>query len=194
MITYREAQLADLSGIRDINVHYILHTSLTFMHAPPPLETYITKWHDLKDRGLPYFVAVDQQEEGALEAKVIGYASLSPFRGHLVSYTPTAELSLFVHPEYHSKSIGSNLLKILVDLLNSGKLTHKVEEAYQEVIIGVDGTASTGPTSQVRNIIAVMAVDPEGKAGGEALRKWYAQRGFVEQGRLKSVGFKRGHW
>ena len=194
MTIYRQAQLADLPGIRDINVHYILHTSLTFMQAPPPLETYITKWHDLEDRGLPYFVAVDQPEEHGSEEKVIGYASLSPFRGHLVSYTPTAELSLFVHPEYHSKSIGSNLLSRLIDLVNCGNVSHRVEEAYHEEDVGVDGRSSTESSNQVRNIIAVMAVDPEGKDGGEALRKWYAQRGFVEQGRLKNVGFKWGHW
>lgn len=193
MISYREAQLSNLSQIRAINAHYILHTSLTFMRTPPPLETYIDKWRDLQARGLPYLVAIDDKEKKEGSDVVLGYASLSPFRGHLLSYAPTVELSLFVHPDYQSRSIGTGLLNRLLDLVRDGKVKHIVEEGNRHDLTGAEQSAG-GDDSQVRNIIAVMAVDPEGQDGGEALRRWYIRRGFVEKGRLEKVGFKRDRW
>ncbi|KAJ5291060.1 hypothetical protein N7478_000311 [Penicillium angulare] len=193
MITYRQAQLSDLDQILAINAHYILHTSLTFMRTSPHIGTYVDKWRDLQARGLPYLVAVEDTNTKELDV-VLGYASFSPFRGHLLSYAPTVELSLFVHPDYQSRSIGSGLLNELFNLVRNGKVHHVVEESGPRDMIGYDDSESTGDNIQVRNIIAVMAVDPEGKDGGEELRKWYTRRGFVEKGRLEKVGFKRGHW
>lgn len=144
------------------------------------------KLHDLAIRGLPYIVAVDKihkAEDGS--DLILGYASLSPFRGHLVSYAPTVELSLFVHPDYHARSIGSELLKTLLELVGKGEVNHRCNGGPNQPI--------KFPT-RVRNIIAVMAVDPDGKEGGIALKRWYIRRGFVESGRIVNVGFKRGRW
>ncbi|KAL1960664.1 hypothetical protein VTO42DRAFT_7243 [Malbranchea cinnamomea] len=54
--------------------------------------------------------------------------------------------------------------------------------------------AEGGAGSRIRNLLAVMAVDTDGKGGGEGLRDWYVKRGFVERGRMKEVGFKNGRW
>lgn len=191
MATYRPVEEADLPQIRAINTYYILNTSLTFMRTPPPLEAYSAKLHNLATRGLPYIVAVDgtrKTEEGS--DLVVGYASFSPFRGHLVAYAPTVELTLFVHPYYHSRSIGSNLLNVLLQLVQRGEIRHRCEEPGVEK----EPANALDSVSRVRNIIAVMAVDPEGKDRGEALSQWYIKRGFVERGRMEKVGFKRGHW
>ncbi|KAJ5765361.1 hypothetical protein N7520_004920 [Penicillium odoratum] len=193
MSTYRPAELSDLPQIRAINAHYITNTSLTFMTTPPPLETYIAKWHDLKSRGLPFLVAVQEtQTKSDKTVIILGYASFSSFRGHLLSYGPTVELSLFVHPDYQSRSIGSALLDSLLDMIRCKTVHHKVEEALLDESGNVD--LNGGEAIVVRNVMAVMAVDPEGKDGGEALRRWYCERGFVEKGRLEKVGFKRGYW
>lgn len=192
MATYRPAKLDDLPQIRAINVHYVLHTSLTFMQTPPTLESYAAKWYDIVKRGLPYIVAVDEQRKTneGLDL-VLGYAYLCPFRGHLASYAPTAELSLFVHPDYQSRSIGSNLVATLQHMVGEGH----VEQHCEELQLATDyHLLDSNASNKVRNIIAVMAVDPEGKDGGDALRRWYIQRGFVERGRIVEVGFKRGHW
>ncbi|KAJ6015406.1 hypothetical protein N7540_009997 [Penicillium herquei] len=194
MRTFREAELADLPEIRDINTHYILHTSLTFMRSPPPLETYESKWHELKARGLPFIVAVDHTAHTCQKVGIVGFASLSPFRGHLLSYAPTVELSLFVHPDYQCNNIGTNLLCRILELVNSGKVYHNVEEFPTDRETGVEDAIEVNIRSRVRSIIAVMAVDPEGMNSGEGLKTWYSRRGFREPGRLEKVGFKRGHW
>lgn len=180
----RPVKEAYLPQIRDINTHYILYTSLTFARAPPPFESYVTKMHDLARRGLPYMVTVDKTQKAPDGNDfVLGYGYFTPFRGHLASYAPTVELSLFVHPDYQNRSIGSSLLKFLLDRVKTGAVDHLCEENQN-----IDAPV------RVRNIIAVMAVDPEGKDDGEALKRWYIKRGFEESGRLKNVGYKRGHW
>lgn len=191
MVTYRPVEEADLPQIRAINTYYILNTSLTFMRTPPPLESYSATLHNLATRGLPYIVAVDgtqKTDEGS--DLVVGYAAFSPFRGHLVAYAPTVELTLFVHPHYYSRSVGSNLLHVLLQLVQGGEIHHQCEEPGVEK----EPADALDAASRVRNVIAVMAVDPEGKDRGEALRQWYIKRGFVECGRMEKVGFKRGHW
>jgi phosphinothricin acetyltransferase len=175
-----------LPQIRAINTHYILHTSLTFARAPPPLDSYTAKIHDAAKQGLPYMVTIDRTQKAPDGNDfILGYGYLSPFRGHLVSYAPTVELTLFVHPDYQSRAVGSSLLKFLLDRVKNGSVNHNCEEEPHQ---GIDAPA------RVRNVIAVMAVDPEGKDEGEALRQWYINRGFEECGRLKKVGYKRGHW
>lgn len=186
MATYRPTTEADLPQVRAINTHFILHTSLTFAQSPLPLESYTAKLQDLTTRCLPYIVAVDKsqkREDGS--DLVLGYASFSPFRGHLLSYAPTVELSLFVHPDFQSRSIGSNLLNYVLNLLQKGEVNQRCKEGPNKPL---------GSPTRVLNVIAVMAVDPEGKDGGEALRRWYIQRGFVQSGRMVNVGFKRGKW
>lgn len=196
MVSYRAARLEDLAQIRTINTHYILNTSLTFVRTPPPLESYIAKLNDLTSRGLPYLVAVDdEQRANDGNALILGYASLSPFRPQMVSYAPTVELTLFIHPEYQSRAIGSALLAQLLGSVETGQVWHTCDGLGGQIesADASDVHASASGT-QVRNVIAVMAVDPEGKEQGEALRTWYLRRGFEECGRMKKVGFKRGNW
>lgn len=184
MVTIRPATEGDLPQIRNINIYYIQHTCLTFAQTTPAAETYTEKLHNLNARGLPYLVAVEANND-AENDHVLGYACLAPFREHLVSYAPTVELSLFVHPEHQSRSIGSFLLGELTRRVRAGDVVHKTGGRTDQCL--EDGVS-------VKNVIAVMAVDPEGKEGGEALRKWYSHRGFQDRGRLSKVGFKRGHW
>ncbi|KAJ5232648.1 hypothetical protein N7468_005604 [Penicillium chermesinum] len=121
---------------------------------------------------------------------VLGYAYLSPFREHLVSYAPTVEQSLFVHPQYHSRSIGTGLLNAPFRLVDAGQVHHSCSVAGRDELGGPGISSGT----RVRNIIAGVAVDPEGEQGGEALRRWYEKCLLVEVGRSHRVGFKRGNW
>jgi GNAT superfamily N-acetyltransferase len=153
------------------------------------------KFHDITEsRKLPYLVAIEEDAENNREI-VVGYTYLSPFRGHMLSYGPTVELTLFVHPDHQSRSIGTRLLTAV---LESARVPGVVHRAH-EVTVDDDGLEHTvyaedGHGVRLRNILAVMAVDPEGKDGGEALRRWYVKRGFVERGRMDRIGFKKGRW
>ncbi|KAF9894809.1 hypothetical protein FE257_004430 [Aspergillus nanangensis] len=198
MAIIRPASVSDLAQIHSINCHYILHTSLTFAQNPPPLATYRDTFDLVQARGLPYLVAVDEGqrfEDG--EMLVVGYTYLSPYRGERLSYAPTVELSLFVHPAYQSRAIGSRLLSALLEKFHRGELRNNAfeitgddEQARQVYAASNDG----GDGVPVQNVLAVMAVDPEGKDGGEALRRWYIKRGFMERGRLMKVGRKWNRW
>ncbi|KAA8648906.1 hypothetical protein EYZ11_006303 [Aspergillus tanneri] len=192
MVSIRAATAADLLQIQAINTHYILNTCLTFAQNHPPSTVHKARLSDLHNRGLPYLVATEANDN--TKETVLGYTYLSPFRGHMLSYGSTVELSLFVHPDYHSRSIGSLLLSTVLECMQTPGIYHRAFEVtgdgedQREIFARDEGGV------RVNNIVAVMAVDPEGKDGGDALRRWYIKRGFVECGRLKNVGFKRGYW
>jgi L-amino acid N-acyltransferase YncA len=184
----RAATENDIPQVHTIYSHYVANTVLTFMQTAPPLQSMLDKFKNNTGNtrsGLPYLVAVDTDTEKT----VLGFAYLSPFRGTMFSYGPTVELSLFLSPEYTHKGIGSYLLTELLSKLQDNKPLHRAVEHA-----GYKSHESVSDPMPVRNIIACMALDPEGRDQGEGLRKWYEQRGFVERGRLKSVGLKKGKW
>lgn len=194
-ITIRSAVLEDLPQVRDIMLHYVRHSCLTFLRNPPSQVMLNAKFHEITNaRGLPYLVAIEKKAEGAKET-VVGHTYLSPFRGHMLSYGPTVELSLFVHPDYQSRAIGSQLLAAVIESAKAPGVVHRA----RETIVGDDGEERTlcegdGRGIRIRNILAVMAVDTDGKDDGEALRRWYIKRGFIERGRMDKIGFKMGRW
>ncbi|ODH51211.1 hypothetical protein GX48_02638 [Paracoccidioides brasiliensis] len=193
-IKIRPATESDIPQMHSIFTHYVLNTVITFLINKPPLSYVADKLYATRDRGLPFLVAVERPEgantsnEVDAQEKVCGYTQVSPFRGQLLAYGPTVELSLFVHPDYQSQGIGSKLLSSLIELLKETK--HRAREFAGDLEHEV-GIQDGFP---VKNVLAVMAVDTEGKNGGEGLREWYVQRGFVERGRMKEVGFKFGKW
>ncbi|OAT10801.1 GNAT family N-acetyltransferase, variant 1 [Blastomyces gilchristii SLH14081] len=190
----RTATESDIPQIYSIFTHYVRNTVITLFANTPPFSYMTKRFHKTQERGLPFLVAVEQLEQddtchgGNMAEKVCGYTLASPFRGYMLSYAPTVEMSLFVHPEYHSRGIGSTLLSSLIEALQEAK-----HLSYQ--VTGHAGSeARVHAEAKVKSILAIMTVNPEGKNGGEGLRDWYVQRGFVERGRMKEVGFKYGKW
>ncbi|QSS53930.1 GNAT family N-acetyltransferase [Histoplasma capsulatum var. duboisii H88] len=189
----RSATESDLHQIHSIFTHYVQNTVVTFRVNKPPFSYIAKRFHEAQERGLPYLVAVEKSNqdnpshEGNTTEKVCGYTLASAFRGYMLAYAPTVEMSLLVHPDYQSQGIGSALLSSLVEALREAKhLSYEVGDA--------DSEARLHEAVNVKNILAVMAVNPEGKNGGEGLRDWYVQRGFIERGRMREVGFKHGKW
>lgn len=226
-VKIRSATLADVPQIYAINAHYIRNTSLTFLQNPPPKAFFAAKLDEISNvRGLPYLVAVESRTsnttdhgssaqdlkpinhdqhgsstENPQEEVVLGYSYLSPFRGHMLSYAPTVELSLFIHPDHQSRSLGTQLLAAVVAKAQDSNTRHCAREVTErpcgdgedvelhDVLAGDDGEGV-----KIRNILAVMAIDPDGKDGGEALMAWYKKRGFIQRGRMEHIGFKKGRW
>ncbi|KZF25968.1 hypothetical protein L228DRAFT_257482 [Xylona heveae TC161] len=208
-VIIRPAVEEDLAQVLDINTYYIRETVVTFAQNPPPLSSLVAKFHDITSRGLPFLVAVetgltngDAENRGGANAptdKVIGYTYLSPFRGGMLSYGPTVELSIFLHPSHTSSGTGSRLLSTLLSLLGPYNGSPKVDGvkhlAREHVGHPEHEIFSPEGGVPVRSVIACMSLDTEkGKDSGEGLRRWYEQRGFVERGRLKGAGFKKGRW
>ncbi|KAL1877687.1 hypothetical protein Plec18167_004653 [Paecilomyces lecythidis] len=192
----RPATEADIPEVHAINTHYVTNTVVTFLQNPAPLSSTFSKFRDFTDRGLPFLVAVDDAKSAGDTAQqqqtVIGYTYLSPFRGAMLSYGPTVELSLFVHKDHTSRGVGSVLLSALLEKIQGGKVKHLAREHAGDPDHEVRAPDGGVP---IRNVIACMALDTvDGKEGGEGLRKWYEKRGFAERGRLKSVGYKKGRW
>lgn len=196
MITSRPATLADIPQVRDINHWYIVNSCSTFATTPPPVSHYEDILRDLNRRRLPFYVVVSDARKSSDGADLIlGYAYLSPFRGHLLAYAPTVELSIFMRTDQRSFGYGTILLKKLLGLVEIGDVEHRCEERVSDIAsIGAGTALGVMNTSLVRNIIAIMAFDPVDTAEGERLRDWYVKWGFVETGRLESVGRKMGHW
>ncbi|PGH09448.1 phosphinothricin acetyltransferase [Blastomyces parvus] len=188
----RPATESDIPQIYSIFTHYVLNTVITFRTNTPPFSYISKKFHETQERGLPFLVAIelpgqnDTCHGGNMTGKVCGYTLASPFRGYMLAYAPTVEMSLFVHPDYHSRGIGSMLLSSLIEALR------ETQHISYEVIGDAGSEARVHEQVKVKNILAIMAVNPEGKNGGEGLRDWYVQRGFIERGRMNEVGFKHG--
>lgn len=112
----------------------------------------------------------------------------------MLSYAPTVELTLFVHPSHQSRSVGSRLLAAILkaseSVLHLGYEIGEIDDKTATKVVAEE----KGRGVAIRNVLAVMAVDTDGPEEGEKLRKWYVERGFVERGRLEKIGFKKGRW
>jgi len=218
-IKLRPAHRTDIPEIHEILSHYIENTVLTFRLEPPPWYELLHKLEVLQSQRLPYIVAVttgpvtpkaangevggdgerkdsatgdemDQMDESGTE-DVVGYCYVSKFRGEKLGYERTAEITIFVHPEYTRQGIGKMLMNQLLAVL-------KDPERYPEYVgPGHDGplakkNSKDGCNEKVRNLIACIAVDEDGPKKGLGLKEWYESFGFEQSGRLKGVGWKFG--
>lgn len=172
----RPAVEADLPGVLAIFHHYVLQTVTSFLVQEANLDYITAPFQRAKERGLPYFVAVQ-------EGQVVGYAYASPFRGFMLGYGHTVEITIFLHPIHTKKGLGTQLINTLLNALKSAK--HISREAGHE---------DKPVEFEVWNVMAIMSVDDQSEDGkfGMALKEWYEKWGFKVVGRLEGVGWKKG--
>jgi L-amino acid N-acyltransferase len=103
------ATRADLQPINDIYNHYVLHSTSTYQETLEPIEAR-DQWFSRHGPKHPVTVA-------ELAGRVVGWGSLSPFHSRS-AYRRTVENSVYVHPEFLSRGIGS---AILADLIQRGQ-------------------------------------------------------------------------
>ena len=101
----RPAEMADLAAINDIYNHYVLHSTCTYQETTESLEGR-RKWLLRHGPKHPVMVAHDN-------GRILGWGSLSPYHARS-AYRHTAENSVYVHPEFHRRGIGSLLLHDLI--------------------------------------------------------------------------------
>ncbi|KAF2122375.1 acyl-CoA N-acyltransferase [Lophiotrema nucula] len=174
--TLRPCTEADIPGIAAIQEHYVLNTVITFATTAPSQEELLKNRKAIVDQGLPYIVAVSDGEQ------VVGYSYASGFRGARRGYRHTVEFSLFCHPEWQAKGIGSRLLTKLIDVL-------KAPEQFPEYV-----ASPRSEDEKIRVVIACMSVDETSWEKGLGLRDYYVKHGFEEVAHLKKVGHKFDRW
>lgn len=97
---------ADAAAINEIQNHYVVHSTATFLTEPLTLEQRLA-WLEGRSPAHPVTVAL---QDGA----VAGWAALGDFRSR-PAYRHTVEFSVYVHPARHRRGIGRELLEDLVE-------------------------------------------------------------------------------
>jgi L-amino acid N-acyltransferase YncA len=171
-ITVRPGTIDDVPQAHAINIHYVLNTVITFQQTPSLLAEFEAKFRSITARGLPFLVAVERPASSSSDI-VIGYAHLTPFRGTKLSYAPSVELSIYLHHSHTGKGTGSLLLAALLAAASSpegGGIIHcAIENSNYSTSSHHERSADEPYGYPIRNIIACMALDPEGKDTGEWL-------------------------
>jgi L-amino acid N-acyltransferase YncA len=100
----------DIPAICNIYNHYIAHTVITFEEAPVSVME-MQQRVATHTQQFPWLVYED-------EGKILGYAYASKWKDRS-AYKHTAEVTVYLHPDYCSKGIGSLLYKALIEQLSA---------------------------------------------------------------------------
>lgn len=104
----RDCEAADMAAVTAIYAGYVLSGSATFEEAPPSLSDMITRFEDVRAKGLPWLVA----ETGG-DGEIAGYAYASPYRPRS-AYRFTLESSIYVSPSHFRQGVGRALMTELM--------------------------------------------------------------------------------
>lgn len=114
----RTAQESDIPALLEIYNHAVVHSVATFDLEPLTLADW-QAWYARHNVGNhPLLVA----EAGGT---VAGYACLSSYRP-MPAYNGTVELSLYIHPAYQRRGLGSALMQRLLETARADARTHMV--------------------------------------------------------------------
>ena len=117
----RSAKESDLAAINDIYNHYVLCSTCTYQEEPESIEDR-RRWFARHGEAHPIIVA-------EAEGRIVGWGSLSAYHARS-AYRRTVENSVYVHPEFHRRGIGSDLLKELI--------IHARDQGHHVIIAAID--------------------------------------------------------
>ncbi|KDR83233.1 hypothetical protein GALMADRAFT_113445 [Galerina marginata CBS 339.88] len=163
----RDATKDDLPQIVDIMNYYIKNTTISLRTEVIQVPTYVGTFDAVREQRLPFFVA----EKGG---KVVGFTYAMGFRMPAYQgYCHTAEITIYLHPKYQNRGVGSKLMNALMDALKHPR-------------------KPDAPT--IKQVLSIMTLNEDGPGKGYGLRDWYGRWGFIQVGHLKKVGFKQEKW
>lgn len=122
MLQIRKATLKDLESIKDIYNEAILNTTATFDTEVKDIKNRL-EWFNNRDENFPVSVAEKNN-------KVIGYIALNKWSDRK-AYDITAEISLYILPEYRGQGIGKKLIGVICAEASQSKLTNIIARITQ---------------------------------------------------------------
>jgi phosphinothricin acetyltransferase len=108
----RTAQRKDLEAIVEIYNQAITAGQKTADMTPVTVEDRIDWFEGHTPDKYPILVAED-------DGRIVGYLTISAYRPGRMALRYTAEVSYFIHNEYHRRGIASNLLQHAIDMCPS---------------------------------------------------------------------------
>jgi phosphinothricin acetyltransferase len=112
----RLVERADAEALMAIYNPEVVETTVTFDLVPRTLEDQLA-WIDDHQVTHPAIVAINEEDElgesGARGEKILGFASVSPFRDR-PAYRTTVENSVYVHRGARGRGVGELLLRDIV--------------------------------------------------------------------------------
>ncbi len=113
----RDAQYADFAAIAALTNYYILHTAIHFATEPVTADELLAAWE--KGRAVyPFLVAempgVESESGGVGGTPFVGYAKAGRWRDR-AAYDRTAEVGIYVRPEFQGKGFGKTLYTALIE-------------------------------------------------------------------------------
>lgn len=203
-IYLRIAMASDDRQIADIYNYYVVNTVQAAELRPRPVAVMYTRRALAENNDHKCIVAVEKtngwkKSGGArggptllsMEEKIVGFAMADDFTASDSMYRYTAEMELFVHPEYVRKGVGSALLDRMVFLLD---LDHKISTSadWREKTVDLVNPGSIRYTKNITmSIPFVFEEDDERMRWIEA---WLNSFGFHKKGEWDRVGLKLNKW
>lgn len=126
-LEFKELEPADLVEVQRIYNHYVLHNICTFHTEPLKLEE-VTALLPIQDPKYHSYLV-------SCEGQIVGYAYLSRFKER-EAYDRTAEVSIYLAPDFQGKGLG----RLILDKLEA------------------DARSASG----IKNLIAVVTAENEG--------------------------------
>lgn len=101
----RDTQHDDFPPIAELTNRYIIGTSVHFAYEPVTPEELRTLWLDSRTR-YPWLTA-------HVDNRFAGYAKAGVWRSR-AAYAWTAEVGIYIHPDFHGQGLGKNLYHALL--------------------------------------------------------------------------------
>ncbi len=120
----RPARREDVPAINDLYNLFVADTAVTFDIEPSSLEQRLTWFEQFSETGARRLMVVENSDA------VAGYAGTLQFRTK-PAYRTSVEMTIYVHPEFKGRGVGSKLYEGLFDALEG----EEVHRAYAGITL-----------------------------------------------------------